>query len=151
MEKNKEFGNRPSETGERHRKRYDEIVVPVIEESLHIEKETIEKSKVKIRKEVVEEIVDMNIPLEEEHIHIERIPKNEYVDDIPSAIRQEGDSTVISVLKEVVEKRTILVEEVWVKKDIAQSEASVHENIRKENLNIEREAINPDNNSGNIE
>ena len=58
-----------------------------------------------------DEVVD--VPLAEEHVQIERVPKNEFVSG-PLDVRQEGDVTVVPVVDEVlvVEKRLMLREEV---------------------------------------
>jgi uncharacterized protein (TIGR02271 family) len=93
------------------------VVVPVTEEQVTVQKRTIETGRVQIHKTVHEhaEIVDQ--PLQVEEVEIERIPVNRIVTEaIP--VRYEGDTTIISLLEEVlvVEKRLMLREEVHIKK-----------------------------------
>jgi uncharacterized protein (TIGR02271 family) len=93
------------------------IIVPVTEEEVTVQKRTVETGRVQIHKTVHEhtEIVDQ--PLQIEDVEIERVPVNRIVSEaIP--VRYEGDTTIISLLEEVlvVEKRLMLREEVHIKK-----------------------------------
>jgi len=74
--------------------------------------------------------------LVEEEINVERIPVNKYVKSPPPAVRHEGNKTIISVLKEVVEKRLILVEEVHVTKHRTRRRKEEDIVLREEELHI---------------
>src|SRR5690349_2924649 len=80
---------------------------PLIKESHQIEKERIETESIRVSKKVFEETAKRNVSVTQEEASVERKVFNEYVDVAPPAVRQEGDVTIISVLKEVlvVEKR----------------------------------------------
>jgi len=71
---------------------------------------------------------------------VERKEINRYVDTAPPAIRQEGDVTIISVMKEVlvVEKRLMLVEEVHITKQQQQTPQHFSETLRKEQISVSR-------------
>lgn len=116
--------------------------IPVIEESVDIHKERIETGKVSIRKIVREEELNVDIPINHEQVEIESIAINKYVDS-PPKVRQEGDTTIIPILKEVIEKRLVLVEEVRVTKRIIQTHSTENVTLRKEDVVVERERIDP--------
>jgi len=120
------------------------ITIPVIEERIKIEKKVIETGKVHISKVVYEDVDQYVVPFMEEHVSVERIPKNEYVDVMPPAIRYEGDVMIIPVLKEVavVEKRIMLVEELRVTKYQTQKSEAHEVTLRKEEIEIHRTEIN---------
>jgi len=48
----------------------EETVIPIIEEQLRIDKKIVEKARYTFDKEVAEEQLELNIPLNQEHITI---------------------------------------------------------------------------------
>jgi len=90
-----------------------ERVMPILAEEVEIEKRVRETGRVHVHKTVQqrEEVVDE--PLVQETVEIERVPINRIIER-PIPTRQEGDTTIISVTKEVlvVEKRLMFTEEV---------------------------------------
>ena len=96
----------------------EEIIIPVLEEELHIDKEVVESGKIRIIKKVKEENNTVEVPIEHTKVNVERKPINQYVDSNHQAIRHEGNTMIVSVLKEVVvvEKKTLLVEELHIQK-----------------------------------
>lgn len=121
--------------------RRESETIPVIEEKLQVGKEKVETGKVRISKQVHEEEEIIGVPVSEEDVHIERVPVNKYVDTAPPGIRQEGDKTIISVLKEVtvVEKRLMLVEEVHISKQEKKSISEQKVRLRKEEVFVDRQ------------
>ena len=75
-----------------------------------------------------EEVSTIDEPLITEQVTIERVPMDRWIDH-PAPVRQEGETTVISVVEEVavVEKRLKLVEEVRISK---------HKLIKREPQNV---------------
>jgi uncharacterized protein (TIGR02271 family) len=92
------------------------LAVPVVAEVATVRKRRVDTGRgVRIRKTVSEREEVIDEPLEREELRIERVPINRVVDDgdLP-AVRHEGDVTIVPVLEEVIviEKRTVLKEEV---------------------------------------
>lgn len=91
----------------------EEIVVPIIEETLVVAKQEVVTGGVRVTKTVTsrEEVLEEGLLREE--VHVERIAINEMVAEAPQA-RQEGDTLIVPILEEVlvVEKRLLLKEEV---------------------------------------
>ena len=118
--------------------KHDRKIIPVIEEKLKIDKEKVETGRFRISKKVHEEEVTENVPVSEENVTIKRKKINEYVDTAPPATRQEGNCTIISVVKEVlvVEKKLMLVEEIHVTKHQTESSVPVKDTLRKEEVSV---------------
>lgn len=112
--------------------------IPVIEEKLNVGKRTIETGRFHISKKVFEEEASEDVSVVEENINVERREINQYVDSPPPAVREDGDTTIISVLKEVlvVEKKIMLVEELHITKHKTENSVPVKETLRKEEVKI---------------
>lgn len=91
------------------------LTIPRIEEQLQVGKQTLETGRVSLTKTVHETEETVAIPLLREEYTVERMTFHEYVDEVP-ATRQEGETTIYSVVNEVlvVQKRLLLVEEIRV-------------------------------------
>jgi len=125
----------------------EERVIPIIEEQLRIDKKIIEKARYTFDKEVAEEQVELNIPLNQEHITIEKKEINQYVETAPPAVRYEGDTMIISVLREeaVIVKKIMLVEELHVTRHSSEEMHSSTHTVRKEKIIINKiEKLTPD-------
>lgn len=114
--------------------------IPVVEEQVQIGKKVVETGKVHISKTVHEELTDVDIPFVHEEVEVERVELNQYVDTPPPAVRYEGDTMIISVLKEevVLQKRLVLVEELHVTKKKVETHQTRQMPLKKEEITIER-------------
>ena len=94
-----------------------ETVIPVFEEQLSVAKRVVETARVQISRVTHrhEQLVDEL--LQHEKVEVERIPIDRQIEAMPS-IRQEGDTTIIPVVEEVlkVERRLVLKEEVRIRR-----------------------------------
>lgn len=113
--------------------------IALVEERLKIDVRQVETGTVQVYKKVVSEEVTQEVPVVSEEVLVERKPINQYVESAP-AVRVEGDTTIISVVKEVlvVEKRLMLVEELHITKTQIASTTTVTETLRKETIEINR-------------
>jgi len=114
--------------------------MPVVEEHIRIGTQLVETGRVKISKKVSVEDVTLDVPVSREEVIVERKEINQYVSEMPPASRQEGDTTIISVFKEVVvvEKKILLVEEVHITKRLVESSLPIIDTIRKEEVTVTR-------------
>ena len=121
----------------------DEIVrhVPVIEETLQVAKEAVDRGGYRISKRVEshEELVDEL--LKTEHVEIERRKINTAIADgaIPQT-RQEGDTLIVPVIEEmlITVKRLVLVEEVRITRTQGTQRKPQTYTLRKEHIEVER-------------
>jgi stress response protein YsnF len=96
----------------------EEVIVPVHTERAEMTRRSTVTGRftvstvTKARDELIDEL------LTNEHAEIERVPIRQLVDEVPG-IREEGDTTVIPVVEEVliVERRLFLKEEVRVRRE----------------------------------
>ena len=123
------------------------IVVPVIAETLHVSKETVESGRVKLTKVVHEETETVSVPLFHDEVQVEHVPINQFVETAPPAVRHEGETMIVSVMKEIVitETRLMLVEELHVTKRQIQTDDVQQVTLRREEVTVERVATNPAN------
>ena len=121
----------------------DEAVrrVPIIEETLQVAKEIVDRGGYRINKRVEthEELVDEL--LKTEHVKIERRKVNTAIADgaIPQT-RQEGDTLIVPVIEEmlITVKRLVLVEEVRITRTQGTHRKPQTFTLRKEHVEVER-------------
>ena len=101
-------------------------------------KKVIETGKVHVSKKITEIDFDAEMPLSKQEIIIERKPVELYIDGDMPGIRFEGDVTIIPVVKEVMVKRLLLVEEIYITKRQTEVKVPIHEVLRKEEVTITR-------------
>jgi uncharacterized protein (TIGR02271 family) len=89
--------------------------IPLVEETARIEKRVHESGRVVVHVTPHEEKKTIDVPLVEEQVDVRRVPVNRFIDG-PIEMRQEGDTTIVPVVEEVlvVEKKLMLREEVHV-------------------------------------
>ena len=113
--------------------------LPVVEETVAVERVRKVTGIVRARTETHEETVTVDEPLLAEQVIIERVPMDRWVDH-PVAVREEGDTTIIPVVEEVVvvEKRLKLVEEVRVTKQKTTKSEPQTLTLRRQEAIVER-------------
>ncbi len=113
--------------------------IPVIEERARIEKELVETGRVVIRKTVHHDTQTVDVPTQEEQVHVERVAINRVV-ATPPEVRYEGDTMIIPVLREevVVTTRLVLVEELRVRKQTFTTNTPQEVVLRREEVHYER-------------
>ena len=114
------------------------VVIPVIEETVSISKKEIETGIVRAVKTVEEKEETVNLDLLCEEYEIEHVAVNRYFDDELPQKRQEGDTLIIPVLKEVLVKRVLLIEEIRITKKITHSAEQQKVTLRTETVTVSR-------------
>ena len=94
----------------------NELRIPVIEETAIITRELVETGRVRLTKTVEEHQKTLPLDLRHEQIEVQHVPINEFLADGAPApdSRREGNTLIIPVLREVMVKRLLLVEELHV-------------------------------------
>jgi uncharacterized protein (TIGR02271 family) len=117
----------------------EKLVIPVIEEQAFFDKRVVETGKVRISKRVSEHEELIDEPLFREEVTVERVPLNQYVEQLPQ-VRQEGDVMIIPVVQEqlVMQKRLVLVEELRVRKQVVEAHQPQSVTLRKETVDVIR-------------
>src|SRR6476469_8507344 len=138
---NNDTTSRQGEKDQQQSKQHEEsYTLPVVEETVHVDKKTIETGKVKISKTVKVDTETVNLLQVQDDVEIERIAINEFVQTPPPPLRYEGDTIIIPVMQEVTitEKRLLLIEEVRITKRKVESKESQEVVLRKEEINVQR-------------
>lgn len=114
-------------------------VIPIVEERAAILKRKTLTEGVRVRTVVREEEATIEEPVATEEVEVERVPLDHWV-EAPVPVRQEGETTIITLVEEVVvvEKRLRAIEEVRITKrqDIEPSAHKVM--LRREEAVVER-------------
>ncbi|MGI4738702.1 MAG: YsnF/AvaK domain-containing protein [Janthinobacterium lividum] len=116
-------------------------VLPVLEERLTIARELIETGRVRLTRHVHETTEAVNVPLQHDEVHVERVPLNLTLPAgaLAPATRYEGDVLIIPVLREVavVETRLLLVEELRITRQQHTTQHTETVQLRHEELTAE--------------
>lgn len=113
--------------------------IPIVEEQALVVRRTTPTEGVRVRTVVREDEALIDEPVVRETVAVERVPLDRWVDG-PVPVRQEGDTTIVTLLEEVVvvEKRLRATEEIRItrRRDTGQHAETV--TLRHEEAVIER-------------
>ena len=121
--------------------------IPVLEETLRVDKTVSETNRLFIRTSVLERTEYADLELYSGEAIIERVSVDRVI-DAPPAIRQEGDTIIVPVVEEimVVEKRLLLKQEIHVRRQQAVQHIRQPIRLRSEEVSLVREPpLNPNN------
>lgn len=114
-----------------------QIVVPLMAEEIHVGKKIVETGGVRVHKTVREEVRTINEPTVREHLDIERVEVNRFVETAPG-VRYEGEVMIVPVLEEVVvtQKRLLLREEIRLTRRREEVSIPQQYTLRREEINL---------------
>ena len=114
-------------------------VIPIVEEQAVILKRKKLTGGVRVRTMVRDEEDVVDEPLTSEDVDVERVPLDRWVDG-PVPVRQEGETTILTLVEEVVvvEKRLRAIEEVRITKRQAVRHEPQTVTLRREEAVVER-------------
>jgi len=115
------------------------LTIPVAEERLVRQTRKVETGRVRITKRVSTRVEEVDEPLVQDTIHVERVAVNRPVDE-PVPAHYEGDTLIIPVFEEtlVVQKRLVLKEELRVTRRRTESHRPQQVTLRREEVSVER-------------
>lgn len=126
-----------------------QIVIPLLAEQLHIERQKVLTGGVRVHKTVEERTETIDEPILREEVEIERVAVNQFITE-PPAVRYEGDVMIVPLMEEVlvVEKKLVLREEIRIttRRDTLRNPQQYV--VRREEATLEQ--IKPDANVENI-
>lgn len=123
----------------------DRAAITVVEETPVVEKHIKSGDTVRVRTIVHQNEVVVDEPTMAETVEIERVRCDQWVDG-PQQIRQDGETTVIPILEEVVviEKRLRLIEEVRITRRQVGHTVPRRVTVRRQEAVVEREPARDD-------
>lgn len=127
----------------RERERYGRDVsdrsIPVIEEELQVGKRVVRRGAVRVYSQVIEQPVEQDVTLREEHVRVERRPADRPVE--PGDVERMRDQAIEmteSVEEPVVEKRARVKEEVVLGKETTERRERVRDTVRRTEVKVEQ-------------
>ncbi len=114
--------------------------IPLVEESLVVDKRVVETGRVRVRTVVDQELAHLQDDLRREQVLVDRVDIDRDVETAPQ-IRREGDLLIIPVVEEYlhVEKRLRLKEELHVRLVERVEPVSEHIPVRRMRAVVERQ------------
>ena len=140
-EKRENRGNGPQDS-------FKDEVIPIIQESAVVHNEMVETGKVHIKRSVSKEDVHLDTPIINELYDIKRVQvKDQILETPPSALRHEGDTIIIPVIREipVIVKRYEIVEELHITIKHTETPLIQKVTLSKQNIDVERTKTEPNN------
>ena len=119
-----------------------DVRIPLVEERLITEKKRVETGKVRVRTLIEEEQQTVRERLARTHVEVERVAVDREISEVPP-VREEGDVTVIPVVREVlvVTKKLILTEEVRLKRVTSFEDHAEPVTLRVQRAVVERDEL----------
>lgn len=117
-----------------------ELRIPVLAETATVTRELVETGRVRLTKTVVEHQETLPLDLRHDEMRVERVAVNQFLPDgaAPPDSRYEGDTLIVPVLREVLVKRLLLVEELHVTKQQTSTSEPQTVTLRHEEVVVER-------------
>ncbi len=115
-----------------------ETVIPVIEEELQVGKREETRRRVRIYPRIVDEPVDEQVSLRQEHVEVQRRPVDRPVEDRDLQALKQGTVEMSETGEEaVVQKSARVVEEIVLSKGVTQENRTIHDTVRKTEVNVD--------------
>ncbi len=114
-----------------------QTAVPVIEEELIVGKRAVDQGGVRVYRRVVETPVEQSVELREEHVVMDRRPVNRAVSDIDAAFQDQTIEMTEAAEEAVVAKNARVVEEVRIGKTASEHVETIHDTVRKTEVDVE--------------
>lgn len=114
-----------------------EEVIPVVEEQLRVGKRDVNRGGVRVRSHIVEEPVNEQVNLREEHVRVERRPVNEPADNREDLLRDRTIELTETAEEAVVAKDAVVREEVTISKDVDEKTENIQDTVRRTKVDVE--------------
>ena len=112
--------------------------IPIIEEDLQIGKREVETGGARISSRIVEEEVQENVTLREEHVNVERTPVNRPVSSADLDAFKEGTIELTEHAEvPVINKEARVIEEISLEKEVTERDEVVRDTVRKTEVDVD--------------
>ncbi len=126
-----------------------EVVIPIVEEQLHVGKRTVESGAAQVATTVKEKAVTESVNLREEHVTVERRPVDRAVAHAPAAFK-EGTIEVTEMAEvPVISKEARVVEEVVIGKNVTEHTETVSDTVKRTEVEVDETTRDSRNNQSN--
>ncbi|MEO8125725.1 MAG: YsnF/AvaK domain-containing protein [Bryobacteraceae bacterium] len=112
--------------------------IPVVEQELQVGKRAVNRGAVRVYSEMSQQPVTEQIELREEHVKVERRPANRPATEADLAAADRDVVEVMETVEEpVISKRSRVVEEVRVGKEVTSRTETVRDNVLKSQVRVD--------------
>lgn len=115
-----------------------DAAIPVVAEELVVGKRAVEQGGVRVYRRVVEVPVEESVSLREEHVTMERRPVDRAVTDSDLAFGDRTIELTETAEEAVITKNARVVEEVLVGKRVSEHVETIHDTVRKTEVEVEQ-------------
>ena len=119
-----------------------ETAIPVVAEELVVGKRAVNQGGVRVFRRVVEIPVEQSVNLREEHVTMERRPVDRAVTDSDLAFGDRTIELTETAEEAVISKNARVVEEVLVGKQATERVETIHDTVRKTEVEVEQVPAN---------
>ena len=121
-----------------------DVVVPICQERASVTKRRIVTGRVKVSRVTHQSEKLLTGTLAQQQVKIDRIPIGKLIKAVPK-IRKEGDAIIIPIVEEipVVERRLVLIEEVWVRRIYSKKKHRERVWLRCQEAVVTRDPVEP--------
>lgn len=111
--------------------------ISVVGEEFTVGKRALERGGVKVTTRVVEQPVEKDVQLREEHVRVERRPVNRDIDPDAADFRERTIEMIEHKEEPVVAKRARVIEEISLRKDVEERTEKVRDTVRKMEADVQ--------------
>jgi len=116
----------------------ERATMPVVEEELQVGKRVVRRGGVRVYSHVIDQPVEEQVTLREEHARVERRPVNREVDPADFANMRDQSIEVTETVEEpVVRKRARVKEEVTVGKEVTERTERIKDTVRRTEVRVD--------------
>ena len=116
---------------------HENHTIPVVREELQVGKRLVQRGGVRIVNSVTEQPVSEEIRLREEHVNVERRPADRPATEHDLKAGEEVIEITEMAEEPVVGKRTRVVEEVVVDKDVTERTETIHDTVKRKDVDVQ--------------
>ena len=115
-----------------------QTAIPIVAEELVVGKRAVDQGGVRVFRRVVEIPVEQSVSLREEHVTMERRPVDRAVNDSDLAFGDRTIELTETAEEAVISKNARVVEEVLVGKQASEHVETIHDTVRKTEVEVEQ-------------
>lgn len=117
----------------------EDVRMPLAEEQIDVSKRERDAGEVRLRKDVVTEHQRVDVPVEKERVHVERVPAERGAATDDAAFRETTTSMPVREEEVEIRKRPVVKEEVRLRKEKQIEQRAAEADVRKERASIDGE------------
>ena len=114
-----------------------EEVIPLVEETLVVQKRTVETGRVQVRLTTDTREEPVEYDLRSDRVTVDRVPIGRVITEVPEVSEIDG-TTIIPVVEEVLVKQLRLVEEIHLRRIVQTKRVNEPEQLRRQTATVTR-------------